>query len=78
MIRVSEAAKLLDGSESWVRSLCRRQIIGDCYHGKMFDFVEPKRHTYYIVPGQLAEYMRISEAELNQRLREVRHELDDN
>lgn len=67
MISVSEAAILLDGSPGWVRSLCQRNRIGDCFStGKL-------RNTYHIVPGQLAEYMRISEAELERRLEEVRN-----
>lgn len=65
-ITIRECAELLDGSPGWVRSLVAREKIGDCFsNGK-------SRKTYRIIPGQLAEYMRISEAELNERLKGVR------
>ena len=76
MITVKEASILLDGSEAWVRSLCMRHYIGDAFSNKT-DYahrVAPKRLTYHIVPGQLAEFMRISEAELNERLKGVRND----
>lgn len=63
---IHETAILLDGSEGWVRSLLRRGICGDAVSGG------GRRFTYHIVPGQLAEFMRISEEELEQRLKEVR------
>lgn len=65
---ISEAAILLNGTESWVRSLCRRNLIGDAWNNSR----RGQRFTYVIVPGQLAEFMRISEEELEQRLKEVR------
>lgn len=66
MITVREASVLLDGSEAWVRSLVAREKIGDCFSsGK-------SRKTYRIIPGQLARFMCISEAELNERLKGVR------
>lgn len=66
-ISIAECAELLEGSEAWVRSLVAREKIGDCFsNGK-------SRKTYRIVPGQLAEYMRISESELNERLKVVRN-----
>ena len=66
MITVSECAKLLDGSPEWVRSLLKRGICGDAVSSG------GRRYTYHIVPGQLAEYMRISESELEERLKGVR------
>lgn len=67
MIKVSEAALLLGGSEAWVRSLVAREKIGDCFSsGK-------SRKTYRIIPGQLARFMCISEEELNDRLKGVRN-----
>lgn len=66
-ITVAECAELLDGSPGWVRSLVSREKIGDCFsNGK-------SRKTYRIIPGQLAEYMRISQEELAKRLEEVRN-----
>lgn len=72
MIKVSEAALLLGGSEQWVRSLVKRGIIGDAYNGNPYYNLQ-KRMTYHIVTGQLAEYMRISQEELAKRLEEVRN-----
>ena len=75
MIKVSEAAVLLGGSEQWVRSLCKRNIIGEAWSG-IIDYhrnIRAKRLTYHIIPGQLAEYMRISQEELVKRLEEVRN-----
>lgn len=74
-ISVHDAAILLGGSEQWVRSLCMRHYIGDAFSNKT-DYahaIAPKRMTYHIVPGQLAEFMRISEDELERRLEEVRN-----
>ena len=68
MITVHEAAVLLDGTEAWVRSLLRRGICGDAWNNSR----RGQRFTYVIVPGQLAEYMRISEKELERRLAEIR------
>nr|DAV01127.1 MAG TPA: hypothetical protein [Bacteriophage sp.] len=67
MISVREASLLLGGSEQWTRSLCVRNKIGDAFSGG------GHRYTYHIVPGQLAEYMRISEDELERRLKGVRN-----
>ncbi len=53
---VKEAAHILCGSEAWVRSLCKRGIIGDAWSGKD----NPERLRYNIVPGKLAEYMKVS------------------
>ena len=53
---VKEAAHILCGSEAWVRSLCKREIIGDAWSGKD----NPERLRYNIVPGKLAEYMKVS------------------
>lgn len=75
MITIREASLLLCGSEQWVRSLCMRHYIGDAFSNKT-DYARrlaPKRLTYHIVPGQLAEFMRISEEELERRLEEVRN-----
>lgn len=65
---IHETALLLNGSEGWVRSLLRRGICGDAWNNSR----RGQRFTYVIVPGQLAEFMRISEEELEQRLKEVR------
>ena len=66
-ITIREASVLLGGSEQWVRSLVKRGFFGDAYS------TGNKRMTYHIVPGQLAEYMRISQEELAKRLEEVRN-----
>lgn len=73
MITVHEAAVLLGGSEAWVRSLVSRGIIGDRWSTVWNDakHIAPRRFTYRIVPGQLAEFMRISEEELFERLKDV-------
>ena len=71
MITIHEASLLLGGSEQWVRSLVKRGFFGDAYTtGK-------RRFTYHIIPGQLAEFMRIPEAELNRRLKRIRSSADD-
>ncbi len=78
MISVHEASVLLGGTEAWVRSLCQRRIIGDSWcsswNSKDGFAKNPKRFTYVIVPGQLAEFMRISEDELERLLTEIRKE----
>ena len=77
MITVHDAAVLLGGTDAWVRSLCQRRIIGDSWcsswNSKDGFATNPKRFTYVIVPGQLAEFMRISEEELMERLKDVEH-----
>ena len=65
---VAEASVLLNGTENWVRSLCRRGICGDAWSEKK----NPERLTYVIVPGKLAEYMRIDVPELEDRLMKLR------
>lgn len=65
---VTEASYLLNGSPGWIRSLCRRNIIGDAWSEKK----NPERLTYVIVPGKLAEYMRIDVPELEDRLMKLR------
>lgn len=59
-VSVKEAAHILCGSEAWVRSLCKRGIIGDAWSGKD----NPERMRYQIVPGRLAEYMKVSEEDI--------------
>lgn len=67
MITVREAALVLGGSPGWVRSLCARQLVGDCWgNGK-------QRKTYVIVSSKLAKYMEITEEELEERLEELRY-----
>ncbi len=66
-ITVAECAELLEGSPGWVRSLTSRGIIGDSWgNGK-------NRKTYQIVPSKLANFMEISESELNRRLEKIRY-----
>ncbi len=69
MITVHQAAILLGGTDAWVRSLCSRGLVGDKWNGCR----KGQRYTYRIVPGQLAEFMRISEEELMERLKDVEH-----
>lgn len=67
-ITVHECALLLCGSPGWVRSLVERGKIGDCFsNGK------GRRKTYRIVPSQLADFLRISEEEVERRLEAVRN-----
>lgn len=68
MISVKEAALILGGNQSWVRSLCSRKLIGDEWSSNP----NATRKTYVIVPSKLAAFMQISEDELNARLEEVR------
>ena len=68
MITVRETAILLEGSESWVRSLVDRGKCGDSWQASP----TARRKTYVIVPSKLAAFMEISEDELNARLKEVR------
>ena len=76
MITVHETALLLNGTDAWVRSLAARGIIGDRWSTIWNDarHIAPRRFTYRIVPGQLAEFMRVSEDELERRLAEIRKE----
>lgn len=73
MITVHQAAILLNGTDAWVRSLVARGIIGDRWSTVWNDakHIAPRRFTYRIVPGQLAEFMRISEEELFESLKDV-------
>lgn len=68
MITVKEAAIILEGNESWIRSLTERNVIGDAWSANP----NATRKTYVIVPSKLAAFMQISEDELNARLKEVR------
>lgn len=74
-ISIKEASLLMDCSPQWTRVLCQRNEIGSVYPSieEWMKKKPPKRMTYHIVPGQLAEFMRISEEELERRLEEVRN-----
>lgn len=67
---VAEASVLLGGTEGWVRSLCKRGLIGDAWSEKK----NPERLTYVIVPGKLADYMMIDPHDLEERLTKLRED----
>ena len=76
-ITIRECAKLLNGSEAWVRSLVARGAIGDRWSSvwNVQYHTAPQRFKYEIVPSKLAAFMQISEEELEQRLQGVRNGL---
>lgn len=64
-ITVAECAELLDGSPGWVRHITDKGLIGNAWTtGK-------HRKTYKIVPSKLANFMQISEEELERRILEL-------
>lgn len=71
---VAEAAKLLGGSEAWVRSLCSRSIIGDAWRStwEFQHHMTGHRMKYEVVPSKLAQFMQITEDELYWRLADLR------
>lgn len=52
-LTIKETAKLVGGSEAWVRSLCDRGLIGDSWgNGK-------HRKTYVVVFPKLAKFLEV-------------------
>ena len=66
-ISVKEASQLTGWSEAYIRSACKRGVIGDGYsNGK------GKRYTCIVSPGRLAAFMGITGEELAHEVRMVR------
>lgn len=62
---VKQCAVLLGGSEEWVRSACKRGILGDAWHGEK---QYPERWTYVISDGLVASWLGITVQELHNRV----------
>lgn len=66
-ITVKEASLLTGWSENYIRSACRRQIIGDGFCNG-----SGKRFTCIVSPGKLSAFMGITTEELENAVREMR------
>lgn len=68
-ISVKEASQVTGWSENYIRSACRRGVIGDGYsNGK------GNRYTCIVSPGRLAAFMGITGEELENAVRMVRQQ----
>ena len=68
-ISVKEAAQVTGWSEQYIRSACRRGVIGDGYsNGK------GKRFACIVSPGRLAAFMGLTGEELTNAVRRVREQ----
>ena len=67
MMTVSEAARISGWSEDYIRSACRRGVLGDAYN----DLGCGKRISVVVFPGRLAEALGISVEELEKRRKEL-------
>lgn len=66
-MKVSEAAKLTGWSEDYIRSACRRGILGDAYN----TLGKGERMTVVVFPGKVAEALGITAEELERRRKEL-------
>lgn len=66
-MKVSEAAKLTGWSEDYIRSACRRGILGDAYN----TLGKGERMTVVVYPGRIAEALGITVEELERRRKEL-------
>lgn len=66
-MKVSEAAKLTGWSKDYIRSACRRGILGDAYN----TLGDGRRMTMVVYPGKLAEALGITVEELERRRKEL-------
>ncbi len=64
---VTEAARLTGWSEDYIRSACRRGVLGDAYN----DLGNGKRMTVVVFPGKVAEALGITAEELERRRKEL-------
>ena len=67
MMTVSECAKITGWSEDYIRSACRRGVLGDAYN----DLGEGKRMAVVVFPGRVAEALGITAEELEKRRKEL-------
>ena len=68
-ITVKEAAEVTGWSEAYIRSACKRGIIGDAWSGG-----KGQRMTSIVSPGRLASFMGKDLKELEEDVRRVRYE----
>lgn len=66
-ISVKEASQLTGWSEAYIRSACKRGVIGDGYCNG-----QGKRYSYAVSPGRLAAFMGMTGEELYREVRNVR------
>lgn len=64
---VSECARITGWSKDYIRSACRRGILGDAYN----DLGEGKRMCFVVFPGKVAEALGITAEELERRRKEL-------
>lgn len=64
---VAEAAALTGWSKDYIRSACRRGVLGDAYN----DLGEGKRTEIVVFPGRIAEALGITADELERRREEI-------
>lgn len=60
---VYEAAKLTGWSPDYIRSACKRGVLGDAYN----ELGEGKRWCFVVFPGKIAEALGITADELEER-----------
>lgn len=68
-ITVAEAATLLGADPRWVRSACKRNILGDAFSKN------GKRWTFKLSDGKVAEWLGWSIEELEATVKEIRNEI---
>lgn len=66
-ISVKEASQVTGWSAAYIRSACRRGVIGDGWSGG-----RGERITCVVSPGKLAEFMGITREELEDEVSRVR------
>ena len=66
-ITVTEASIVTGWSTTYIRSACKRGVIGDGYCGG-----KGSRYTCVVSPGRLSAFMGITVKELEDAVREVR------
>ena len=64
---VKECSRLTGWSEDYIRSACRRGVLGDAYN----DLGKGKRTCIVIFPGRVAEALGITAEELERRRQEL-------
>lgn len=67
MITVKEAAQLIGCSEAYVRSACKRGVLGDAFSGG-----KGQRMTSVVFPAKLAEMLGKSVEEIEHEVRVLR------
>lgn len=64
---VTEAALLTGWSKDYIRSACRRGVLGDAYN----TLGKGERMTVVVYPGRIAEALGITVEELERRRKEL-------